>query len=868
MSFTVLGRSGMDIGADKWAFTITGDPTTDAGLKAGIGSIAEQTDSSPPNLIWEKLGPKQTDWVQLVSPQAVSLAQGNRISLEQYGSFAGGVADATLDHTAVLAAFSALATLGGGTLELFQRYAVPAGGITLTGDSYANISVVAKTPGAGFYRTTDNPSNNGTPCFWLQGSGAYTLKNITFEGVTFSGHSTSDYSQLFVLSNTDGVYFNNCRFLNNACEGLALQGQNHSRNTFVTNCYAENVGVGTVKLSAYNMNSDNCLLANSFAINCGQACEQDGRNARIIGNHFENCSTWGILALSTWASWIDAIDGVTIDSSNNVIIANNTFINCLAAMGTGDYTGHVTDGVTVPGNQGRLLITGNTVLKCIRGFTGGADSMTQIVIRGNYFDDAPSGDDYCIIGSKGRFIIENNTFRLGPTSAWAGVVRCGDQDPVNTSAVIQYNTIVGRCFTSQAFLLGPEITLGRNLFENVAVTLSTYYAWAGTAYGTDGDLSHFTLGTDAWLVQSDPDMVFSNTQPSRVRVKGAPPTKGTWKVGDRAENVLSTGVQAWRCVTAGTFDTIKSGVTCSTTSGSASATITAGLTKVTKYQWITIVGVTGAKQLTAYNPTTGAATLSSNADATVTSAAVAYSPGAWQAAGIASVTTPVTTTYAVGASDQIIYYTATGSYSITLPAASASEGLAYTFLKTDTGSGTVTLTPSGTDTINGASTYVPAIIQYTTTTLICTNGAWTYRTNKSAFTDLVGGTAVGSGYILPDLTVTGALTNNNPVAANVNSSTGVDVTWAAGAQEQKFTSTTATPAYNIVGIPSGGFLTMHHYQDATGGRLPTFTTAMTGGIVWAGGSPPTLTATAGKCDILEFHNVGTYVQAWLGPQNI
>lgn len=864
----VLERAGIEPGTDRWFFRIQGDPSQGAGLKCSIGSIAVQEDSSPKAKLWEKTSGTDTGWAA-VTPTAST--QANKVSMEQFGSFAGGVADHTVDEASLTSAIGALAALGGGRLELFQNYSLSQE-MAFIGDNYANIEIVAMRPGAGFTRSSDLASRDGTGLLFFQGATTYGLVGLRLTGVTFSGHSTSDYTQLVKFSDCDGVIVDSCRFLNNASEGLVFEGQNSCRNATVINCYAANVGGGVQKLSAYQIAVDTASIVNCVAINCGQGCEQDGRNFRAIGNHFENCAVYGILALSTWASWLDPFDGVTVHSSANVVISGNTFIGCLgAAIGTGDSTGHTTGGVPVPGNQGQLLITGNTAITCKIFFTGGADTLKQIVIRGNYCEDASSADNYCIIAAKGRFVIEGNTFRLGGTSAWSGIIRCGDQDPVNTSGVIQYNTIVGLCWTSQAMLLGPEVTLGRNLFENITSASPFLYAWAGSDFINDGAFSLWRFGTsgDSWMVLSDPDMVYSNTQPSRIRVKGAPPTKGTWKVGDRAENVLATGVQAWRCVTAGTFDTALSGITCSTTSGSASATVTGNPDRLTKYQWISIAGVTGAKQLTAYDPATGIATLSSAANATVTSGAVGYVAGAWQPAGLAQVTTAVTTTYTVGANDQILYYTASGDYTITLPSAASSEGLAYTFLKTDTGTGTVTIAAAGSDTINGASTYVSPKLQYFAVTIVCTNGSWTYRTNKPTMADLLAGTALGSGYTLPDLTVTGAITNSIARYDAGNSGSAKTLTWTAARRTQKCTLTAATPAITIddTAIPSGEYLITDFFEDATGSRVPTWALSSTGTINWVGGSAPTLTTTATKADRIIWENEGTRITAWVALAN-
>jgi len=110
MSFTIVSRAGINIGADQWAFTINGDPTSGAGLKAAIGSVCVQLDSSPANLFWEKTGPLQTDWSALSASGAAGVSAaasstgGFRVS--SYAVAVDGLTDAT----------AALNTLSGTTM--------------------------------------------------------------------------------------------------------------------------------------------------------------------------------------------------------------------------------------------------------------------------------------------------------------------------------------------------------------------------------------------------------------------------------------------------------------------------------------------------------------------------------------------------------------------------------------------------------------------------------------------------------------------------------------------------------------------------------------------------------------------------------
>jgi hypothetical protein len=90
-----------------------------------------------------------------------------------------------------------------------------------------------------------------------------------------------------------------------------------------------------------------------------------------------------------------------------------------------------------------------------------------------------------------------------------------------------------------------------------------------------------------------------------------------------------------------------------------------------------------------------------------------------------------------------------------------------------------------------------------------------------------------------------------------NTSTAMTVTYTPVRQEQKITLTAATPAITIAGIPSGGYLVLDVFQDATGSRAPTWAQSGMTSLVWTNGNiAPTITPTASTSDRLLFHNDG------------
>ena len=111
------------------------------------------------------------------------------------------------------------------------------------------------------------------------------------------------------------------------------------------------------------------------------------------------------------------------------------------------------------------------------------------------------------------------------------------------------------------------------------------------------------------------------------------PVFGTYELGQRIKQATPTVGQpkAWICSVAGTMGTLNAGgTTGGITSGTAALTVNAA-TDLRVGQYITIVGVTGIKKI--INIAALVITLDSNADATVTDAAVAFSAGTFVSEG-------------------------------------------------------------------------------------------------------------------------------------------------------------------------------------------------------------------------------------------
>lgn len=883
-------KFGIDPAIDTWVFQIQGDPSVAPGLKAGVGSIAYQSDNATtPGQEWNKTTTSDTGWTQVgatgtsgqlsasgafrvsaysvpvdgstdsttawntmlsanvpasggpytvvVGPGetlhfidditipptvklqgtggTIKMASGKTLTFmhppesagkifdasagglfvaggpmtvrpEWWGAWESGAADASVDRPSIMAGIQSLWPNGGGTLLCSQMYAVDTE-MDLSGTDFDGLTIQGTGAGeCGWIHTQDG--TRGIGLLHLIGETTAGITNLAFRDITIRGNGVTDLTQLLVISDFDGLMLERVKIYDNGSEGIYFAGAQKCVNVEARDCYAENVGMGTQKLSAYNFSAENASLINCKAVNCGQTCEQQGDNFRMIGCHSEGASFVHLGLASTYSAYWDGTQEITYSTA---VVSGNLFLGGAVAITMNDVNGHTAEpgDHVLHGNSGRMLITGNIARGCVSFYQGGADQLNEVVITGNFIEDASAATKYAIDCTKGRFTISNNVFKLGVTSAWAGIIRCGTADPVNTSGIVSYNTIIGVAWTGSAFTVGPELTLAHNIFE--APSASSYrYQFDGTNQGTDGSISVWRPSADTWLPNQDADFVYAPSQTSKIRVNGSYPLKGTWQVGDRAENIGLSGISGWLCTVGGTADTILSGVTITTTNGSKNFTVTAGKSKLVRYQWITIPGVTGAKQLATYDPSAGTGTFQSNASATVTDQTPAYSAPTWVASNnVASLTA---TSQATG---DMIY---------------ASSSTLFSRLAAGT---------------NGK--YLSMV------------------SGVPAWTDVVARYDAG------------------------NSSTAITVTRTPERQEQKVTLSTATPAVTIddTAIPSGGYLITDFFQDATGSRVPTWALTSAGTINWVGGSAPTLTTTAAKADRIVWHNEGSRVTAWASLQN-
>ena len=174
---------------------------------------------------------------------------------------------------------------------------------------------------------------------------------------------------------------------------------------------------------------------------------------------------------------------------------------------------------------------------------------------------------------------------------------------------------------------------------------------------------------------------------------------------------------------------------------------------------------------------------------------------------------------------------------------------------TDNGSGTVTsasvVSANGFAGTVATSTTTPAITLTTSITgLLKGNG--TAMSAAVAGTDYV--TPTGTETLTNKTLTNPTVTNYTETPFSANSSTAITLALTNGTVQ--IITLTGSATITMPTAVSGKSFIMYLKQDATGSRTVTWST-----VKWAGGTAPTITATASRQDILSFFSDGTN---WFG----
>ena len=202
-------------------------------------------------------------------------------------------------------------------------------------------------------------------------------------------------------------------------------------------------------------------------------------------------------------------------------------------------------------------------------------------------------------------------------------------------------------------------------------------------------------------------------------------------------------------------------------------------------------------------------------------------------------------------------WTTNGSGTVTSASVVSANGFAGTVADAST-TPAITLTTSITGVIKGNGTALSAATAGTDY-LAPPSGTAVLKANSGG---ALANAVAGTDYVTP--TGTETLTNKtltNPTVTNytetpfsANSSTAITLALTNGTVQ--IITLTGNATITMPTAVSGKSFIMYLKQDATGSRTVTWST-----VKWAGGTAPTITATASRQDILSFFSDGTN---WFG----
>lgn len=336
--------------------------------------------------------------------------------------------------------------------------------------------------------------------------------------------------------------------------------------------------------------------------------EGDGTDGELELVSVKDC----IFIRDTAAARGSLMVGVLTSLANVSVVDNCEFI--------GEFTGYRygTRDLTISNCKfkGASLFTGPTA-----GVPGSGNTYTRFVIRNNEFSDITT--NIPIILQNGspvvqNVIVEGNTFRNSLYGAmWVRFV---------THATILNNTIID-CNTSgnsNDFYRGGINFSGCTsgfVHGNTVINLTSGNAQYGVVSAAS---SHQITVTES-------NKFIGMNLGRFLRGYTSAPTFGTYEKGDRIKNweVAAAGIPGYICTTAGTMGTLNGGAT----TGSITSGLSALTVNTTDFmvigQYINVAGVTGPFRIE--NISGLVVTLSGNADATVSGAAVSFSNGVFKA---------------------------------------------------------------------------------------------------------------------------------------------------------------------------------------------------------------------------------------------
>jgi len=561
------------------------------------------------------------------------------VSVKDFGAVGNGIAD---DTAAIQAACNASACVYFPEGNYAVRTITINNSATLYGDgvSATTISRVAA------YVTEDSDliQFNGTDA----SVGTTMLDYVNISGIkftnahTYNGADTHSLVRIYLSNNIDieNCYFehgpfhgikingslnikiNGCTFYQCGFDGIGIGGgagltgapTNTEKVIIDSNIFEDTFNGSNIQVYVnYIVVSDN--ICKKSTITFGQPCN----SIVVSGNIIDQQNTYGYTAT-------DQNDGIFIEGDTNVVLTGNLITsvggNGIYVLGSEVYIPPTTTQLPIR----RVLIEGNNIY---------AATERGINVKGSSFDNSQIGTSVSILnniidGSGNDGILLSTTDGFEITGNWiTNSYLAGITIGAAVNGTISNNRI-NNCSTSTpnsyAAIFFNNNTHGLDIFDNSIYDTTgiptTNFAIIDDVVNTGGIRSNTrTWGNRANSIAS-----------TYVAPTSAVPTLGSWTLGDQVQNFTpsASSYMGWVCTTSGTFGTL-AGVTGSITISTKVLTVNS-VTGLEVGQYITIAGVSGTKKITSIVGLVVG--IDSVANATVTSAAVAYATPVFKGFGL------------------------------------------------------------------------------------------------------------------------------------------------------------------------------------------------------------------------------------------
>jgi hypothetical protein len=456
------------------------------------------------------------------------------------------------------------------------------------------------------------------------------IQKIEFKDIAFEGFDTvtgQDCTTPVIIDQANDMVFTNVWFRWFGIECVRSLSGTAVKHFTGTNCHAYKCGM-VRGAGVFNVGAQSTTLANNNFQYVSATIETTNTSTIYTGNRVED-SVWAWMIGSTWAGWIDTLNGNVQYNGRGATIAHNHFLRISDRVGLiPDVRGHANPNYPalqpahLDGYLGGVTVQGNYYENCAIVQWGGADLTGEIDFLDNDIRGAMGSipaQTNCIAPTGGIWNVKRNKFRVGNGLTWnalVGTQYVGWAPLPGDSFTFEDNDIIDKCWGPSGMVVNSLYThtYARNRFRNVDGLLTGATVIYRHSDAAGNVIQQLTANDFAY---DDPDHKFSILEAQHIPLRGTtlPPIMN-WKVGDRLKQMGTASWNGQRVTVPGTTGHAALTATGSASSGSPIMTMTS-TTGLSAYDFVSVpTGGVAAKQIKSVDSSTQV-TMTTNFEATV-----------------------------------------------------------------------------------------------------------------------------------------------------------------------------------------------------------------------------------------------------------